>query len=200
MYLGVAASLVAIGLLGLVVATGLRSSDDDAFLSRVGNDQTADEPAAESLDTAAEAGDGPSFAESAESELADAASSAATAQELPASAGGDAEPASDPAVAAAEPAADSEANVLPSGIDPTKPLTTSDELGAFGSYLIDLRVARALPATPESRCPQQVILGSTQYILDGLTLDVLVAVDEQQRTVTAIDPDTCVALVVGPLF
>ena len=41
---------------------------------------------------------------------------------------------------------------------------------------------------------------STQYVFDGLAIDVLVAVDDQDRTVTAIDPDTCEPLVVGPLF
>lgn len=197
-YLGVAAALVAIGMLGLVVANGLKTGDDDAFSSQNTKDQSADQPAAAEVERV--------VAEPAESaEAEDAASIAAPAQDLPASAAGADQPASesDGAVteeAAIEPAADTDVNAAPPAIDPDQPLTTPAELGGYGAYLVELRQAGVLPATPETACSQQVILGSSQYVLDGLMIDVLVAVDEQQRTVSAIDPDTCELLVVGPLF
>ena len=95
-----------------------------------------------------------------------------------------------------------EASQLPTApsIDPTQPLVSPAELGAYGGYLLELAADQTLPPTPNTACSQQVILGSTQYVFDGLAIDVLVAVDDQDRTVTAIDPDTCEPLVVGPLF
>ena len=200
-YLGLAAAVVAVGLLGLVVATGLRSGDDDDSSATEPAfdvaDESADEPAAESSDRA--------LTESAEADLAEpaadgsSAAQVAPAEELATADAAATEPVEEPA---AEPADDagSAPPTAPVAVDLAAPLTTTDQLGAYGAWLLELRAASSLPPTPETVCPQPGIMSRTDYVLDGLAIEVLIAVDESERTVTAIDPGTCEALAVGPLF
>jgi len=219
-YLGVAAALVAVGLLGLVVATGLRTGDDDESVafdaaSDVGTEAPADEPASEPAAAPADEPAAPAAAEldraATEADLADDADSAgdtgnfdtademAVVGEAPAAESAD-QAAGEPASEPADEPADDGINTARPVIDPDQPLSTPAELGSFGTYLVELETSGTLGPTPNTACPQQVILAETQYVFDGVPIDVLVAIDDRLRTVTAIDPDTCDALVVGPLF
>jgi hypothetical protein len=205
-YLGIAAAVVAVAMLGFVVATGLRpSATDDSSSSDAALDVAAEEPADEAASDAATGDFDRGLTESDEAFADDMAEGDATAEaaapvaELEADSSAD-EPAEEPAEAASEPADQAELGTVPPDFDPNRPLATPNELGAYGSYLLGLTASNMLPPTPETSCTQQVILGSTQYVFDGLPIDVLIAVDDQLRTVTAVEPDTCESLVVGPLF
>jgi len=198
-FLGIAAAAVAVGLLGLVVAAGLRSGGDDSSDFDAASDAIAEEPAGEPADEPASAELDRSLTESAPTDGEGDLAGAVAADDAMSDAD---QPADEPAeVATAEAPVDELAvNPVAPLIDPDQPLTTPAELGAYGAYLRQLEAAGELPPTPNTDCPQQVILGSTQFVFDGLPIDVLIAVDDRQRTVTAIDPDTCEALEVGPLF
>lgn len=195
-YLGVAAGLVVIGLLGVVVVSSLRASgDDDAASEAVADDATAaysvEVTAADRIiestdDDLAQVGDG--TADMSAAELAPAADEPAGA------------PAEKPASEAAADSDMSDAGSARPVIDPDQPLTTPAELGAYGSYLVELQQSGELPPTPNTKCSQPGILGRTQYLFDNVPVDVLIAVDDTARSTTAIDPDTCGELVVGPLF
>jgi hypothetical protein len=215
-YLGIAAAVVAVAMLGFVVATGVRpGANDDTTSSDAALDVAADEPADEPASEAATEDFDRGLTESNEAfadDMADGdvtAEAAAPAAELEADAGSLAdepaseaadEPTEEPAAAASEPADDAELGTVPPDFEADLPLATPNDLGAYGAYLLGLTASDMLPPTPETSCTQQVILGSTQYVFDGLPIDVLIAVDDQLRTVTAVDPDTCESLVVGPLF
>lgn len=205
-YLGLAAGVLAVGVLGFVVANAVRTGDDDdadfdaadEVLVEEPADEPAEEPAEQPVEeqrdlteAAAELGD-----DVADSEAGGFADEPAS-DEQPAAEASD-EPADEPAAEPADEPADSD-TVAPV-IEPTQPLTTPTELGAYGTYLLGLQAVENLPPTPNTACPQQVILGISEYVFDGVPIDVLVAVDEQERSVSAIDPDTCETLVVGPLF
>lgn len=193
-YLGLAAGFVAIGLLGAVVVTSLSGGgDDDATSELAGDEPTAalavEQPSSdrilESSDAAVAASDAPGVAEA---ELAPVA-------EQPV-----AEAAQAPADEAASDSADTVVAADRPEIDPAQPLSTPAELGAYGTYLVELQRAGQLPPTPNTKCLQPGIMGSTRYLFDNVSVEVLVAVDETTRTTTAIDPDTCRELLVGPLF
>lgn len=193
-YLGLAAGFVAIGLLGAVVVTSLSGGgDDDATSELAGDEPTAalavEQPSSdrilESSDAAVAASDAPGVAEA---ELAPVA-------EQPV-----AEAAQAPADEAASDSADTVVAADRPEIDPAQPLSTPAELGAYGTYLVELQQAGQLPPTPNTKCLQPGIMGSTRYLFDNVSVEVLVAVDETTRTTTAIDPDTCRELLVGPLF
>ena len=196
-YLGVAAGLLAVGLLGTVIVSSLGAGgDDDAASEAVANTAllTAQEPASSRL---VEATDGDTDQFAADDGGAPAAAEVAPTADQPAAA---------TAAPAEEPAAESDMSDMTVGdaarpeIDPTQPLTTPAELGSYGSYLVELQQAGQLPPTPNTRCAQPGILSATQYVIDGVPVDVLVAVDDIARSTTAIDPDTCASLVVGPLY
>lgn len=193
-YLGLAAGFVAIGLLGAVVVTSLSGGgDDDATSELAGDEPTAalavEQPSSdrilESSDAAVAADDAPGVAEA---ELAPVA-------EQPV-----AEAAQAPTDEAASDSADTVVAADRPEIDPAQPLSTPAELGAYGTYLVELQQAGQLPPTPNTKCLQPGIMGSTRYLFDNVSVEVLVAVDETTRTTTAIDPDTCRELLVGPLF
>lgn len=217
-YLGLAAAVVAVGLLGTVVVTGLRSGDDDSAASEPAfdaaaeefADEPASEPAAPSADRPIEfetemtEGDGQldmddSTAAAPADDMAGSDADAELPASEPASETAD-EPASEPAEEPAEESADDSGNSVQPLIDPTQPLTGPADLGAYGAYLVELQVAGELPPTPNTRCPQPGLLGQTQYVFDDVLVDVYIVVDDQNRTVSAIDPDTCEVLAVGPLF
>ncbi len=183
-YLSVAATIVVIGVLGVVAANGLRTGDDaDSIASETAASQPSvpvDAAQSESRLTEAVPGD------MTDADVTGGATVAPAAELVPENT---AESAQDAAPAAVRPM-----------IDPSQPLATPDELGSFGTYLLELEASGDLPSTPNTACPQQEILGVTQYLFDGLPTDILVAVDSNDGTVTGVDPDTCEALVVGPLF
>ena len=191
-YLGLAAGFVTIGLLGAVVVSSLSGGgDDDAASELAGDEPTAALAVEQSSDRILESSDAAGSADAAgiaEAELAPAAEQpVAEAAQAPVD----------------EAASDSADTVVAAGrpqIDPAQPLTTPAELGAYGSYLVELQRAGQLPPTPNTKCSQVGIMGSTQYLFDNVSVEVLVAVDETTRTTTAIDPDTCRELLVGPLF
>jgi hypothetical protein len=85
-------------------------------------------------------------------------------------------------------------------IDFDQPVTNENELGSFGTHLLELEAAGELGSTPNTRCTQPRILGETQYVFDGDPTPVLVAVDTELGIVAAIDPATCAVVVEGPLF
>lgn len=194
-YLGIAAGLVMIGLLGAVVVTSLNGSNDDDSASKF----VADEPTAalaveESASTRILESSDAAPVGGADAELAPAADQPEAAAEAPAQ---------EPASAAEDEVASDSSGTIPAArpvIDPTQPLSTPAELGSYGTYLVELRQAGQLPPTPNTKCSQPGILGSTRYLFDDEPFEVLVAVDDTARTTTAIDPDTCRELVVGPLF
>jgi hypothetical protein len=186
-YLSLAAAIVVIGVLGVVVATGLRTGDDA--------DSTASEPVA--VQPSVLGGDAESESRLTEAVAGDMANDMANDDVTGGSAAPEAELAPVNSAQAAQDVAPAAERPI---IDPSLPLATPDELGSFGTYLLELEAGGDLPATPNTDCPQQEILGSTQYLFDGLPTDILVAVDTTDGTVTGVDPDTCEALVVGPLF
>lgn len=197
-YLGFAAGFVAIGLLGTVVVTSLSGGgDDDAASKLAGDEPTAALAVEQSSDQILESSEAAATADAAGS--ADAAGIAET-ELAPAAEQPVAEAAQAPVDEAASDSADTVVAAGRPQIDPAQPLTTPAELGAYGSYLVELQRAGQLPPTPNTKCSQVGIMGSTQYLFDNVSVEVLVAVDETTRTTTAIDPDTCRELLVGPLF
>ena len=197
-YLGFAAAVVAVGVLGLVVANGLSTDGDDDSASFDAADVAIESPtddAATDDNTAADADR--AFTESAEAGSAeDAFDTVAPMEDMVAA--DDAQDAPTAEMDSGQP----DASLAPAApiIDPDQPLGSPAELGAYGGYLLELRADGSLPPTPNTACSQAGVLGLTQYVFDELPIDVLVAVDERDRTVTAINPDTCEPLVVGPLF
>ena len=152
-YLGFAAAVVAVGVLGLVVASGLPTggNDDSASFDVAGDvavELPEDENAAADTDRA--------FTEAAEAGSAEGAFDTAAPME-------DTLSADDPQDApTAELDVDQpEASLLPTApsIDPTQPLVSPAELGAYGGYLLELVADETLPPTPNTACSQQVILG-----------------------------------------
>ena len=215
-YLGLAAAVVGIGLLGAVLVTGLRSGADDDSASEVPAaeaeilaDEPADEPAAAtvapSADRITESAEAESLAEG-ESQLDfdagdDAAADEGADNEVALSDSGPAEQAAEqPAAEPADGAMGDSGDFEQPAFDPSQPLTGPSDLGAYGSYLLELQAAGELPPTPNTDCPQQVLLGQAQYVFDDIVVEVYVVIDDQNRTVSAIDPNTCETLAVGPLY
>jgi hypothetical protein len=189
-WLAFAAAAVGVGALGVVVVNGIGSGDDDAAKEApAAAEPAADEPASDESTRIAEEG-------TAVAELATEADTAATDA-------GAAEPLAEDAAAepAAEPAQPT-TGVRPV-IDPDAPVSTPEELGSYGTYLVELLAAGELPPTPNTSCATDTspgVIGRTQYLVDGQPTEVLVEVDDVVGRVVAIDPDTCAPLVVGPLY
>ena len=226
-WLGVAAAVVGVGLLGTVVMTGLRSDDDDSAAFEPASDaetemfaaEPADEPAnepgalnADRITESAEADSGAAADEgdmqldvddgagaAPATDMAGAGADSDAGAELPAEESAD-EPASETAPESADEPIDDSSELERPKIDPSQPLTGPAELGAYGNHLLELEQAAELPPTPNTQCPQSGLLGQTQYLFDGVLVDVFIVIDDQHRTVSAIDPNTCETLVVGPLF
>ena len=195
--LSIAAALVAVAAFGLVVANRLGSDDD---FDTAGSEAAVTENQSEDANGRLQEVTGGDTAETT-------ADGDVLAAELAPSGGTD--DAADATVAPMEAAADSappQAGDVPSAasgrpdIDPDQPLTTEDELGAYGTHLLEIEASGELGSTPNTRCPQQRILDETQYVFDGVPTAILVAVDTELRIVLGIDPVTCAVLVEGPLF
>ncbi|MEY2957995.1 MAG: hypothetical protein RLZZ01_563, partial [Actinomycetota bacterium] len=84
-------------------------------------------------------------------------------------------------------------------LDSSAPLTTVEELGAFGALLFAELEAGTLPPTPNTRCEVADVLGRVDYVLDGEQIDLLVAVDTVEGDVIGIDATTCAPVVEGRL-
>jgi hypothetical protein len=203
-WLGVAAAVLVIGVLGLVVAiAGGGQDDNDSAEPGADSDIAAEEPAA--MEVAAEepaAEDDVARTTTAAAEaLADEApvevfvTEEPAAEEPAADAPAAEEPAEEPA--SEEPASTGGAVDAPAHLDGL-PITTPTELAAVGQYLLDLIEARQLPPTPEHSCPFSDVLADGVYVLDGPT-DVYIAVDPAERRVIAIEQATCVLVVETPL-
>ncbi len=219
-YLAIAAAVVAIGLLGVIVANVGSQGDDDSaadvadrdFPESVTDEAPPTEATTEATaDDAADAGDAAGTAVAEEmsdemslemasdmssdmsAELADTAqdTSSNAATVMTAEPTGDIDPAYDTAqIGDRRPAIDVEA-----------PITGDLQLGAFGTYLLEEQFAGRLPATPNTRCPPELnILDEQVIVLNGTDTDVYIAVQEIEQRVLAVDRQTCSPVVDGPLF
>lgn len=210
--LAIAAAVVGIGVLGVVIVNSDTADDDSAgepalvTTAVAAQDQPADDGAG---DVAAGAGS-PADAEQefAEEELADFEAADEAASE---------EPAEEPAEMSADEAASADATaaapatVETAGRDDDRlfsslsdlndvpgrwadlPITNEEELAQYGTAVITLTENRLLPPSPESSCDAQV-LGRGWVAVDEPAREVLIAVDPldpDQRTVWALDPETC---------
>jgi hypothetical protein len=212
-WLGAAAAVVGVGLLGVIIATaGSGDGDDDsaeiAFeapteqqLDLTAADDDASSPAAplpESLDSADEAA-----VFGADAEAAPEAAEATMAAEAPAATG---------APAATELAADAGAQPTASAgappFDPAVPIPDETTLGIVGRQLIAQQASEASTvtsarATPETACDDdrdlpRTILSEASYVRDGVAVPILIAFDTTNAKIIAIDPDTCAVVAVEP--
>lgn len=197
-YIGIAAAVVAIGVLGVVLANTSSGGDDEA---------TGDAVASASDDFLATASDSAQAStkrqtddlalpeESAEGTAEAAAEAADEVAALP-----EMEAVSQPA--APELAAGTSYN---SGLDPSSPLTNPTQLALYAEFVQTQRAQGTGPITPETRCvfpsidDPGGIIAATLYVLDGIERDVLVAVDPVTQQAFALDPDTCQVVVEAPL-
>ena len=201
-YLAVAAGVLGVGLLGVAVAnldTG--GGDDDA--ADMAAEEPAEEPAAEQaseerLTEEAEILAGDDAAEDAD----DVRTSEAAAADEPVMAPAD-EPMEEPEpadVAAEEPAAEGGTGPRPVLV-PGQVLTTPEELGSYGTGLVEQQRAGTLPATPNHACPIDSVLGRAEYQPDdAAVVPVLVAVDEPAGVVLAFEDEACTFVAEGPLY
>lgn len=208
-WLGVAAAVVVIGLLGVVIASGLGGGDDDSASETAddGADTTiefaADEPAtdagsADDADAPAAADRITESADGAEAEMAAADEATSEATEEPAS-----EPAEEPAEAADTAAAADDMAGAPASlpaalelVDPEeyldgRPIAIPEELRLVARHLLDLINRRELPPTPNHACPFPDVL-SRGVLLDGDTeVEIYIAVTPDASAVLAIDQENC---------
>ena len=222
-YLGVAAAVVAVGLLGVVIVNGGRGGDNDASVA---------EPAALDQADAADDGDAQMSADRDVIEGVDAtlSATAAVAEDSADAAGAEtaeAEMAADDMAddmaedvagdeAASEPfddagtlggldaAYDTTSNrviVDRPDIDVEESITNDAELGAYGTYLLEQQIDSVLPPTPNTECDAFYnILDDAVAIINNVETDVYIAVQEAEQRVVAVDRDSCLGLVDGPLF
>jgi hypothetical protein len=190
-YLGIAAAVIGVGLLGTVIINSGRGSDDTssdaAELPSIERnmvedapavtDAAADEPADEPADLAAEmvtAGD-----------AADDMADMAVTTDAPASAPAEAD--------------------VPAATTPADPsLPADDVLIIAAEDIIARREAGTLGATPDTRCtvpdaPNAFVLDEVELGTELGSVDLFLAIDDTTRTVYGIDPESCVVLVDAPL-
>lgn len=203
-YLAIAAAVVTVFGLGVVISqANLGGGDDDdsvaldaaeataqgtfealdeAMVADDGGDETADEMVAEEADDVA------TDAASTEAPMEADAGVESTVEEA-------AEPAADddPAAAGNVTTVPAAARVLvPPTFDPDEPVRDETDLGVYGAYLLGLRDDGLLEPTPNTLCfGDYEILDTATLLLDDTTTDVLVAVNEFDGVVLAIDPERC---------
>ncbi|MFP5489173.1 MAG: hypothetical protein ACLGHQ_12810 [Acidimicrobiia bacterium] len=193
-YLAVAAGVVGVGLFGVAVAN--LGGDDDAS-EDMATDLSADEPTESRMTedqplVATEDESGGATAEALADEPAD--EPAMDVMEVPAE-----EPAAEPAEEPAEEPSVAEAGERPV-LTPGQVLTTPQELGSFGTDLLEQVRAGNLGPTPNHACPVDNVLGEAEYLVGDEVVPVLVAVDEPAGIVLAFDEDDCGFVVDGPLY
>ncbi len=200
-YLGIAAAVLAIGVLGVFLANAtvnMGGDDEDAAEAEATNEVVADE-ALESASRLVEDVDAEAQAESASaSATAEAADSVAGATQL------EAAPAA--SIFAEEAAEDSAAPLSDSaGFDPNGPLTDPTQLARYARFVQDQNALGVGDITPETSCVfpdadnPDGIIDSIGYVLDGIEREVLVAVDPDTGQAFALDPGSCQILVEAPL-
>jgi hypothetical protein len=176
-YVAVAAGVLAVGLVGVAIAN-------------LGGDDAAIDESATELSAAA------STVERVEGSDGDAAEDLAAAEVATA----------DAAAESADESADESAAVP--GTSTSLPdfgqvLTSPEEVGAFGAVLLTARDEGTLPPTPNHACDYPNVLAMATYVdplePDGSEQDLLIDVDEAERLVLGVDPDTCRTVVEGPL-
>lgn len=198
--LSLAAGCVAVLAVGFATARTLqRSSDETAIEEPAAFEMAADEPAEALVEEAADS--------AASSASTDAIMALEVITESPVA--GE-PPAEEPAAEAAsdEMAATNTADQAPLDdeevearltVEVGQVLTSPEELGVLGGILLDDARAGVLPPTPNTRCPVAEALSWAPYLLDGVVIEVVVAVDVAAGTVSAIEPDGCEVVAVGPL-
>ena len=188
-WLGVAAAVVAIGVLGVVVSNGFggRGGDDtvadeasaaDATIAEAESRLVESAPATDEASSsimAAEAADGDDAGPAAESDAgadaADAAGSAASELQV-------------------DPAMFFTLSGQPNENGTPVPIETPEELTAAVGYLLDLAEQGELGPTPETRCPYPVLAEAVVRTGPTRTVDVYVAalLDDE---VVAIEQESC---------
>jgi hypothetical protein len=209
--LGAAAAVLILGVLGVVIASGLRSTGDDDDSAA---DIAADEPASEALTTALDAQrDDVASAEIAADEPADEPAEEAAAVEVAAAeaiesveASDDADlgevadeaeleaPAQEPAD---EPASDGAATIDGSlffGAQPSA-IVTPDDLTAAGAYLAAVEDTDPLLLTPTPNTSCGPALDDATLLVDGVATDVVIVVDRIAAQVIAYDDDCSVVMI-----
>lgn len=189
-WLGVAAAAVVVLAVGAVVVTANRGGDDfDAAgdeASVVTADADVEQSAAQAADGEVAEGDMAPMAEEPAPESAErAGDEAASMSEImltsEAGAALDAVPTAPPSAA----------------FDREAPLRTPGDLTAFGEHLLLLEAQGQLPPTPNTQCPlpEQVgivdVLDAASYVVDDVTVPVLIALDRASGLTLALEPSTC---------
>ncbi len=200
-YLGIAAAVLAIGVLGVFLANANMGGDDEAAVEAEASNEAA--AVLDSSPLLTEAFDAASQAESASAEAtasatAEAAESVAGVPQLEA-----APDASARAATTAEESADAVSDLAE--FDPNGPLTDPTQLARYARFVQDQNALGDGGITPETSCVfpdadnPDGIIASIGYVLDGIEREVLVAVDPDTGQAFALDPGSCQVLVEAPL-
>ena len=204
MWLGAAAAVVAVGMLGVLLTRVTGNDDSDSAGDAAQFEATAESDAGGDADrSAAENADDQAVAaeESAstmapmlaiESAPAPAATEAPAGTEAPAAT----------AVADAGEAAAPEGSSLSRFVVLTEPIADDVALGVVGRQLLE-QSAKGTPDTvPDTPCDDDAeslidLLGEGSMSVSGSPRLVIVAIDHATDTIIAIDPGTCVVLATG---
>jgi hypothetical protein len=184
-YVGIAAAIVAIGLLGVVIAKG-------------GNDSGSDDAARESSALASPAADSDLTRQAGGPDDIAASDTFDVTEALAA------EAAPESAAVTAEASAQAGA-VDAATLSVAEPLTSPADLAAYAAYVEQFPDSNGTPISPETRCPfpsdddPSGVIAQTTYLMGGVVRDVLVAVDRATGQAFALEPTTCLVLVEGPL-
>lgn len=186
-WLGAAAAVLAVGVLGVVIGTAGSGDDDDAA-------SVAPEAA---LDTQAGGADAAESAERtvAGSSVTEPASGAAVLEQEVSTSAAD--------VALAEAAPSVAASPTPAtAFDPDVPILDELALTAAGAQLLAMESQGTLGPTPETSCGGDaeeplVVLGQGLYALPDRVVPVLLAIERSTADTFAIDPETCEIVATG---
>ena len=193
-YLGVAAAVVAVGLLGLVVAQGLNNGSDDAASEPLAAPApaAAADPSADAERVAPAAPDPEAAPDEAQAAIAPVPAPAPPTMAM------------DAAPEAADPGALSAlSEELLTEFSKSRPVLTSpDELGQYGRFLSEQNEVGGIRVIPNTSCVfpdaevDAPILGEAHYMFDDIDQQILIAVrlDETsagEPAVFALDSTTC---------
>lgn len=188
-YLAIAAGVLAVGLLGVAVANLGTGSDDTSFDVALESEGDVDSRIGEDADDTFAAGD-------ANDQLTTEMAAEDDGVDTSGTAAADTTEESAQIATADEPMGGSERPEL----EPGQILTTPEQLGSFGTELLELERAGTLGSTPNHACPIDGVLSRAEYQLADTVVPILVAVDEAASTVRAVDADTCEVVAEGPLY
>ena len=210
-YLGIAAAVVAVGVLGVVVAQiGAGGDDDDS----AGGDDAAVEMVAEDrltedLDEADGGDAGGEDTADAVTDMADAApadgdvaaddmAEADEAEEMSEEQAAEGE-ADDTGATAGDDGGEATSATLapalsvPDDFDPDAPIADETDLAIYGAYLREQREFGRLGSTPNTPCAgdYEALRRASIVTPSGELVGVLVAVDDSDGTTLAVDEDSC---------